>query len=277
MRASNTVSFLAGLVLLTSSGAQASDCRYSAERNAELDATGARILRIEASAGFLVVEGSPDLDRVMIEARACTDDEDRLDDIRLRADRRGDSLSVIADIPDQNSWGWGNSHASLDMTLRVPSGLELDIDDGSGSIELRGVGAVELEDGSGEIRVENGGGDLRIEDGSGEITLRGIRGDVRIEDGSGGIEIRDISGTVVVSDGSGEIDVERVARDVEIDEDGSGSIYISGVEGNVKIGSDGSGSIDVEDVRGDFVVRRDGSGSIHHRDIDGQVRLPRDD
>ena len=265
---------LTGALLGASTAGRADDCRYTARRHAELDADGARSLTVEAAAGFLRIEGDAALDRVVVEGRACTYRERLLDDIELRTERRGDRLWVVAEIPE--SFGWHSSYAALDLTLRVPDSLALFIDDGSGDVELETVGAVDLDDGSGEIRIVGARGEIRIDDGSGDLRVENCQGDLRLDDGSGNIELRDIDGSVRIRDGSGEIEVLRVSRDVEVDDDGSGEIFVRTVDGSVTVDTDGSGGIEVEDVGGDFTVYHDGSGGIRYREVAGRVRLPRD-
>ena len=78
-------------------------------------------------------------------------------------------------------------------------------------------GRVTIEDGSGEIELENVGGAIDIEDGSGEIEIRGARSGVRISDASGSIDVSDVAGDfVVTNDGSGSIDYDNVRGRVDI-------------------------------------------------------------
>lgn len=261
------------LLLAATPLAATDDCEYSKPFALELDAGEATALEIDAEAGFLVVEGVDSARVVSVDATACASSDDLLSGIRLDSGRRGDHLWIEVDIPD-NRLGRRHS-ARLDLTITVPSSLTLEIDDGSGSIDLRHVGPVELEDGSGEIEIEGLVGDLRIDDGSGEITVEGVVGNVVVRDGSGSATLRDIQGTVrIADDGSGEIEIADVRGDVEIDEDGSGGIDIRDVTGAVRIGSDGSGSIRIARVGGDFTLRDDGSGTIHVEEVRGVVRTP---
>ena len=228
---------------------------HSAPRNATVDAAGARELRIHARAGILRVVGVEGRTDVRVRGTARARRESHLDDIELRAEREGDRVVIEALIPErQTSW---NDEMALDLVIEVPRALPLDVEDGSGAVEMRNVGA------------------LRLHDGSGEVEVLGAGGDVTIEDGSGGLEVRDVRGSVTITDGSGEIDVERVAGALTIDEDGSGGISARDVGGAVRVRRDGSGSIRVAEVGGDFVVDRDGSGGISSRGVKGQVRIPR--
>jgi hypothetical protein len=231
------------------------ECRYSADRQVVLQVDGADELRLEADAGFLRVIGEPGLTEVIAEGVACASREEYLDDIELRSGRRGSSLTLDVDLPDID-WNW-NRYVRLDLTVRVPADLALDIEDGSGSMEIEGVASTTIDDGSGSIEIEN------------------IRGDLTLTDGSGSIDVRNVEGSLTVDeDGSGSMQIAGVTGDVDIDEDGSGSITIRDVGGNVRIREDGSGSIRAVEVTGDFVVDRDGSGGISVDGIGGRVEIP---
>lgn len=252
-----TKSFAAVVLLGSAALASAADdeCEFSEPRQAVLEVGDATELRIDASAGFLRVIGSDDLGQVIVDGTACAARARDLEGIRLETGRRGAHLLVEVDLPDVD-WSW-NRYARLDLTVRVPSTLALDIEDGSGEIEIRGAGRTRIDDGSGGIDVRDLHGDLTIEDGSGEIDVENVRGRV-----------------TVTEDGSGSITIVGVVGDVHIDEDGSGSISIRDVTGSVRIREDGSGSIRVADVSGDFIVDRDGSGGISVDRIGGRVETP---
>jgi hypothetical protein len=257
----------------TSSALHASECKVSKTIEESLDASGATELEVEARAGFLRIEGSDSLSEVRIDGRACASKDSLLDDIELVTRRQGDRLIVRVEI--DNSWGWGNNYARLDLTLEVPASLALSVDDSSGEAEIIGVASIDMRDSSGSIDISEVAGDVRIRDSSGEIEVSGVGGSVRLRDSSGGIDIRDISRNVEIEeDGSGEIYIAGVEGDVEVGSDGSGGISIREVTGHVTIGSDGSGSIRVTSVGGDFTVRDDGSGSISIDGVKGRVRTP---
>ena len=246
---------LAATLAVLSGAAQADDCDHSADREARLDAAGAKRLRVFARAGSLEIQGREGATAVDVTGRACSSSSGQLDKIQIEVDRKGDVLTVRAEIPE-SSFGW-RSYSRLDLTLEVPLGLALEVDDTSGSVVIRDVASLEIEDGSGEIEIDRIGGDLEISDGSGSISATVIEGNVTVrEDGSGSMTLTDVRG------------------DVEIREDGSGSITIRRVRGSVHIGEDGSGSITVADVSGSVTVDDDGSGGIYIDDVGGEVRIP---
>lgn len=230
-------------------------CEHEAQRTANVDAAGARLLMVKAGAGSLKIEGKAGLDRVVIRGRACASDARLLQEIELRADRRGSDVVVEA---MQRERGWvfnDNTYARLDLVMEVPMRMAAEITDGSGSVELMNLGAMNLTDGSGEITGSDLHGDVDIRDGSGSITLTDIGGAVKIHDGSGSIEVRNVAGMVDITDGSGEV-------------------QIRGARSSVRV-SDGSGSIGVDDVAGNFTVERDGSGGIDYSNVRGTVDIPR--
>lgn len=217
---------------------------YTAPREADVDARGARRLRVEGRAGFLRVRGVDGLAQVRVRGTARASRRAALDEIRLVARREGDAVVVRADIPDRSGvarWGdgWGdNDVRALDLTLEVPRGLAADVVDGSGALEVRGVGALDVTDGSGEITLEDVG-PTRVEDGSGEIRVAYVRGDLRVTDGSGGIAVRGVRGSVVVErDGSGGIDVRDVDGDLTVERARARGLAYAGVRGRVTVPSD---------------------------------------
>jgi hypothetical protein len=244
--------FLISTALGLSSPACAYDtCQVREPRQATVDAVGATRVRVEAMAGSLRITGEEGLTEVRAQGEACAENRQSLEKVQLVAERSGDEVSIVVDIPGR----WGE-RGSLDLELRVPADVAVDVKDGSGEIDVDSVAS------------------LRIEDDSGEIDVTDVNGDLSIRDGSGEIDVVDVDGTVVIEDGSGEIDVEDVRGSVTVERDGSGQITIRGVERDVLIRHDGSGGIRVEDVAGDFTVEEDGSGGITHERVEGRVEIP---
>ena len=125
-----------------------------------------------------------------------------------------------------------NRDTRIDLTIEVPEHLNLDVEDGSGSINISGVASLKLKDGSGSINIRNVNGKVEIDDGSGSIDIKHVESDVSIDDGSGSIHVRNVSGKVTVSDGSGSINVNK-ADSFELLSDGSGSVNVDNIAGKV--------------------------------------------
>lgn len=248
---------IATSLLTTTAYAQSfNECRHSADRSATVDASNVRMLRVDAGSGSLKVVGKPGLRSVIIRGKACASSNDLLDDIKLEARREGSDVVVRANVHDDDhhvSWR-GNQYARLDVVMEVPAGMAASIDDGSGDMELEGLGNLDVDDGSGGIVAMNIGS-IVLDDGSGEIDLSDVHGTVEINDGSGEITLHNIDGAIDIEDGSGEIRVRNAKQNVRI--------------------RDSSGDIDVADIGGDFIVPSDGSGGIDYDNVRGRVDIPR--
>ncbi len=258
MRSILKFAVIVAAIVPAAASAQWRDDAYSSPRNATVNASGAKRIEIEASAGFLRVKGVSGSE-VKITGVARASAQRLLSEIRLIAERRGEVVYIKADIEEHNnSWG-DNYYRGLDLTIDVPSNIEMEIEDGSGDIEISGTAGLRLTDGSGSIELSNIGGPVKIEDGSGEIQMRNIRGNVEVNDGSGEIVVRGVTGNFIV------------------DDDGSGSIEGYDVSGSFTVRNDGSGGIKADGVGGDLSVRSKGSGSVNYYNVKGTVKIPDDD
>ncbi|HEX2190747.1 MAG TPA: hypothetical protein VHG51_17700 [Longimicrobiaceae bacterium] len=229
---------------------------HTAPRSAVVDARGASLVRVDARAGSLRVEGRPGLTEVRVRGTARANRERDLEGIRLIAERRGDQVHVEVVMPRETVL-LGSIRRVLDLVVEVPEGIAADVDDSSGEAVIRRVG------------------NLRVEDSSGELEIEDVRGDVRVTDSSGALSIVRVAGDVWVSDGSGELRVHDVRGGVTVDEDGSGEMDIRDVAGDVLVREDGSGGIRVDRVGGNLTVQDDGSGGVRVARVAGTVRLPR--
>jgi DUF4097 and DUF4098 domain-containing protein YvlB len=211
---------------------------YEEVRNLDLDADGVSQLSIKAGAGSMDVTGVRGLDKIAVKATVVVPDTDEDKAVKviekkmtLSLDQQGSEAQLDAWF-DDGSMGFG-SNAHIVLEVSVPQGLSVNIDDGSGSLNVRDVaGDVTIDDGSGSIDVDNVAS-LKIDDGSGSIDVENASGDVSIVDGSGSISVVHVKGSVTIDDGSGSIKVSDVENDLIIIDDGSGSLSISDVRGSV--------------------------------------------
>jgi hypothetical protein len=217
---------------------------------------GVEVLQITCEAGSLEVYGVDGSDHINvtavikisgIPANKLTEFMQR--HIRLSLEKGPRKAALESVFKDQNRM---QADAKIDLTVRVPKTLrvqiedgsgwldvsdldaDLDIADGSGAIRIRDIqGRVAVEDGSGKLHIDDIRGNLEVKDGSGSIQLERIRGNVRLVDSSGPMTIKDIDGNLTIRDGSGGIEIMNVTRDVLIKEAGSGTLEIDGVKGKV--------------------------------------------
>ncbi|MCL1114811.1 DUF4097 domain-containing protein [Shewanella basaltis] len=258
-----TISLTVGLVLgATIFGASYTEAESifslsdSAKTNAELahtqqkmtlDSQSLHQLVANTGAGQLTVKGVEGQTQIEVTADIYTDKDSDDVEIELTLNKQGDNAMFVADI---QSDGFMEQSPFIDVLITVPTGLALDITDGSGSITISDVAA-----------------NIKLKDGSGSIVMQKV-GAVTLADGSGSINMKDVNGDVTLQDGSGSISISQVAGDIEVS-DGSGSINIDQVNGKVTI-SDGSGGINVSNTKGLEIVSA-GSGGVNHQHIDGPI------
>jgi hypothetical protein len=226
------------IAMFVASLAEAKSSDYEEVRQLDLDVNGISELSIKAGAGSMDVTGVSGLDKISVKAIVVVPDTDEDDALKviekkmtLSLEQKGDEARLNAWF-DDGSMGFGeNAHIALEVS--VPQGLSVNIDDGSGSLDIIDVaGDVTIEDGSGSIDVDNVA-NLKIDDGSGSIDVDHASGDVSIVDGSGSINVDHVSGSVTIDDGSGSINVSDVEHDVTIIDDGSGGVRITDVRGSI--------------------------------------------
>lgn len=229
----------------------------SESRELHLDATGLSVLRVDTGAGSLDIRGVPGANSIdvkaIIEVDTSSDKKAKKileSDVTLTLERDGDK-AVLKAASDAHSF-FGGSNVMINLEITTPENMNLDIDDGSGSIDVQSiVGNVAIDDGSGSIDMQSIGGNVVIDDGSGSITIRDIGGDLAIDDGSGGIDIEMVNGEVNVDDGSGSLDIRNIG----------GTVFIR----------DGSGGISVNDLKSDLIIRESGSGSLVINGVKGSI------
>lgn len=228
------------LIVLGLSGTAWAD--YEEVRELSLDTRGIDTLKIDAGAGSLDVVGAPGITEITVVAtiEISGNDDDRArkkieSDMTLSLEQDSDTAELKSWF-DSGGWSWGRGDSPrISLEVRVPEGLHLDVDDGSGSIEIENVrGDISMDDGSGSLKLTDVGGAVEIEDGSGSISVSGVGGDITINDGSGSIKVKGVAGSVTVDDGSGSIDVSDVEEDLIIVDDGSGGLNFSNIGGRVQ-------------------------------------------
>lgn len=213
---------------------------YQEVKNLTLSAEGIEKFDIDCGAGFLKVYGNDSLNAIEVTAEIVVRgrSEKRAQEFiqkyaDLSLEKRGGKAVLISKFkPRISLFSFGDT--VINLTVNVPRKMDLNIDDGSGSIHIENItGNLDIEDGSGSLYVEKIMGDVDIEDSSGSLEVKDISGNLEIDDGSGSMSVRDIGGNVTVSDGSGSISIDGVEKDVTIRRAGSGGVRIKNVKGKV--------------------------------------------
>ncbi|MFT6270308.1 MAG: hypothetical protein ACJAVV_003142 [Alphaproteobacteria bacterium] len=201
------------------------------EKILELDITNINVLNAETGAGSLKIIGEQGISKITVDANVYTIDES---DFTLTLVRSGSKAKLVADASSRsgNSWHIGGNSPRIDLIVKMPADLALQLDDGSGSIDIKGLtNNIEIEDGSGSLKID-GGNNIQIIDGSGSLTIKNATGNVDIEDRAGSVTVNNTQGKVTIDDSAGGINVDGAGH-LEIINSGSGGVSIDGVGGTV--------------------------------------------
>lgn len=242
---------------------------FHVQKNLSIDASDVSEFEVEAGAGSLTVVGDESLNEIQVTADIYTD-RNNPDNYILELTERNGTVYLVA--KNRSTSGvWNGDSPKIDVRIRTPKHLGLEIDDGSGPMSVNNIsGDVRITDGSGSTDINEITGSLDVKDGSGSLTVSNVKGNVSIDDGSGHLEMSDIKGSVKIDDGSGSIVAKRISGAADI-EDGSGDLTVRNVDGPVTI-DDGSGSINVENVGGLNIIDA-GSGGLHVKGVEGNFQI----
>ena len=267
IKTSSILSFtLISTLVAGSFSARAGGIDYEKTETMTLATESVNQFEIEAKAGFLKIVGEESRQAIEVVAEIAVEQ----DNYKLVLEQKGSRAVLIADANPGNSARWFGESPKIDLTIKMPKQLALDIQDGSGFIELENLGGLlQIEDGSGYIKAKDILADIKIDDGSGNIDLSNVKGKVKIHDGSGGIEISNVGESVEIKDGSGRIELSEIGGKVELD-DGSGDLSVKNAKGHVTI-DDGSGDITVESLKGGLTVLNAGSGRLSMKNVEGEI------
>jgi len=240
---------LVGAVLPASAAPNGSSPRESRDRRVEktVPAEG-RSVSIDTSASDIVVEPMDgDNVRFVVELEYWSSNDSWMQAIEeeFEVEVRETGSEIVfqpSAMPESGRrgvlgkiFGSGEVFYSAQITLQVPRGTEISIDNRYGDVT---VGAI--------------GGPLKINNSSGAVTASSIRDFGEIENSYGDVEVNDVEGDLEVVVSSGKIRIEQVTGDVEVSSR-YGEVVIAGVGGELDIESSSS-KLDVERVGGDAMI-----------------------
>ena len=161
------------------------------------------------------------------------------DDFEVKMDQSGSRL-VLEEKFHANSMR-GESH----WTLKVPDGMEIDFNSGSGNLELSDLKVeMKFNTGSGDATVERVNGELDFNSGSGDFQFNQVEGEIKTNSGSGNHRMNSVNASVKANSGSGDVELDRSSGEFKLNT-GSGDVEAE----NITLNDDGNfntGSGDVE-------------------------------
>ena len=256
--------------------------------------------------GSIVIRGW-DRDEISVEVEKRGRDKAAAEAIEVVTEQKGDVVHVEArkkDLSEGKSYqiGWSGVSRSAKLVVSVPTGSDLIVRTGDGSIRVDHVsGKVELRSSDGSVTGRDLSGDVVAHTEDGSIRLEGVDGkcDVASDDGSiavqgrlEGLRVSTEDGSVVVRAAAGS----KMARDWNLSTgDGSMVLYLAdglgadldaeARDGSVKLDSGlaferASGERSHGTVRGRLgaggprLVMRSGDGTIRVRRLPGGPMTP---
>lgn len=220
--------------------ASAAAVAYEEVRDLTLDSSDITSFEIDAGSGSLDIVGVPGASEINVRAtirvpRTSEEKALRKMEENMVLTLKSNNGRAKLDSHFRNGiFGFGRSR-SIDLEIRVPESMAMNIEDGTGSIDIRNVrGDLDIEDGTGSLKLTDVGGNIDIQDGTGSISVAGVGGDISVDDGTGSIYIGQVAGSVTVDDGTGSINVEDVEKNLIIVAEGTGSLNYENVRGSVR-------------------------------------------
>lgn len=273
---------LVGLALLVvAATAGAEPCRYSAPRNADLDATSLKSLLLELGSTDAHVRGVAGSSRIEVRATACASNPQWLNDLKLDTSRSGAEATVtVRTERHETTFGLKgfSQYAYVKLSVSVPPQLAVAIHTGSGDVFAESLASLEYHSGSGDLKADQIAGALTLDLGSADVRANGI-GSVELQSAdSGDVIVSDVPGDVRAGhSGSGDLHFTDVRGSVSIGSVGSGDVRLENIGSNVQVGSIGSGDLVIDDVGGNLQVTSTGSGDVSYHGVKGAVHVPRQD
>jgi DUF4097 and DUF4098 domain-containing protein YvlB len=238
----------------------ASPCKFEAPRNLQLDLAGVKSVQISVHSQDLHVTGDAGNHGLSLTGRACASDQSALEQLQVTQQRDGDQLRIDIGGKQHTSFSlFGSSYAGLEVTVKLPASMPLNVSVGSGDADVRGVAELQSIVGSGDLHVHQ------------------VAGKFSTSVGSGDVDAADVGSLDAGSVGSGDLKVAGVKGDAKVGSIGSGDVTVRQVGGSVDAGTLGSGDLTVSDVGGSFTLGAKGSGDVNHSGVKGKVSVPHDD
>jgi DUF4097 and DUF4098 domain-containing protein YvlB len=253
-------------------------CQFTAERKLDIDPAGLRTLALNLHSSDLRATGVDGIKQIEVRGKACASEEAWLADLDLEQARTGDSVTVSPKRPNRSSSFnvTGSTYAYIDIEVRLPKNLLVQVDSGSGDVDVSDIAAITFDTGSGDMRIDHVAGAVTVKVGSGDVIADDIGSLIVERSGSGDMHATHVRGEVKVGNvGSGDLTFRDVRSNVNVDSIGSGDLVADNVGGDVSVGSVGSGDITVDSVAGAFTVGHAGSGDIHHHNVTGKIAVPK--
>ncbi len=170
---------------------------------------------------------------VQITAKLQGKSQERLETVKVVAERQADGTLRIRPVwPEgESAWGWNSASQNDGCTfdIEVPDAAGVKVQTSNGGVTLNGLsGAAALSSSNGGVHVNEHAGDLTIDTSNGGVHVDGIDGALKVDTSNGSVEAKDVLGPVTV-------ETSNAGVDVELAKDNAGPVHISSSNGGVDL------------------------------------------
>jgi hypothetical protein len=150
---------------------------------------------------------------------------------------------------------------SVDVTVELPTGSQIDADAGVGALRFAGrVGKCQAKIGAGDVEVDHAGpADLHT--GAGAVTVDHVSGHADISTGTGRVRVSHIEGSAVIKNSNGETWVGDVTGELRV-KSSNGAVAVGHAGADVTASS-ANGEIRVDDLTRGSASLKTAYGEIH--------------
>jgi len=150
---------------------------------------------------------------------------------------------LLVKTPKQRGLGLFGKPGSVDVTLDLPAGSQLQAEIAAGGIRAAGVLAdSRVKCGAGDVQLDRVG-PLALETGAGRVDVDAVAGRADIRTGSGRLQVREIDGPAVVKNSNGDSWLGVVTGDLQVNA-ANGDITVDRA-GNSVVANTANGAITV--------------------------------
>jgi DUF4097 and DUF4098 domain-containing protein YvlB len=191
-------------------------------------------------------------------------DPSSADDVKVaeqtRVECRGGQLLVKA--PKLRSWRLRSLGGSIDVTVELPAGSELNASGQVTDFVCDGrLGDCRARTGIGQLRVDEAGA-VSLKVGMGDVVLGRAAGHAELTAGSGDVRARELAESAVIKNSNGDTWVGTAGGDVRVTaanggiavDAARGSVVAKSATGDVRLGEVARGSVVLETGLGDVEV-----------------------
>lgn len=184
------------------------------DKSYDLEASGVKKLHINNSKGRIRIDKYVG-DKIKVDVSIVLKNNDEEEAVKLAQDLvevvEGETVTLHTrktGIIEDNR----NYEVNVNYDIKVPKGLDFDIENKFGEITLKDLtGNIQVEGEFGEIEVENINGNVQIENAFGETRVQDVSGKVDIDSEQGGVFLNSkniVTNSILINNKMGEITVE---------------------------------------------------------------------